>query len=146
LASKEAQRCGHSMSTSNQTARHAGIPRSRAQRPRVIMPAPNPPSPARLPRSFLHLAFLLRQGQFALSHPELPSVLFRFCLHLSCRRWPFRAVVLVNSAPQFGQDAFAAWPDFSLWCRSKLLNVENCRPLQPCSQHWGFGRLCTTRT
>lgn len=74
-------------------------------------------------------------------HQEL-----RRCLHLSCRRCPLRAVVLVNSAPQFGHEALIACPDFSRWCRSKLLNVENCRPLQPCSQQRGFGRLCTTRT
>lgn len=30
------------------------------------------------------------------------------CLHLSCNRWPLRAVVLVNSAPQLGQLALVA--------------------------------------
>ena len=75
----------------------------------------------------------------------LPLLLLR-CLHLSCRRWPLRAVVLVNSAPQLGQDAFEAWPDFSRWCRSRLLKVENCRPLHPCSQQRGLGRLWTTLT
>lgn len=70
----------------------------------------------------------------------------RLCLHLSCSMCPLRAVVLVNSAPQLGHVDFAAWPDFSRWCRRRLLNVENWRPLQPCSQHWGLGRLWTTRT
>ena len=71
---------------------------------------------------------------------------FLRALHLSCRRCPLRAVVLVNSAPQLGQDDFVAWPDFSLWCLSRLLNVENCLPLHPCSQHCGLGRVWTTRT
>jgi hypothetical protein len=48
------------------------------------------------------------------THQALLSVLVRFCLHLSCSKWPFLAVVLVNSAPQLGQDALVAWPDFSL--------------------------------
>lgn len=55
-------------------------------------------------------------------------------------------MVLVNSAPQSGHVALAAWPDFSRWWRRRLLNVENWRPLQPCSQHWGLGLLWTTRT
>ena len=54
-----------------------------------------------------------------------------FFLHLSWRRWPFLAVVRVNSAPQLGQVALAAWPDFSRWCLSRLLKVENWRPLHP---------------
>jgi hypothetical protein len=66
-------------------------------------------------------------------------------LHLSCAIWPFRAVVRVNSAPHRGQVLFDAVPDFSRWCRKRLLNVENCRPLQPCSQHCGFGREFNTR-
>lgn len=69
-----------------------------------------------------------------------------FVLHFWCSKWPFRAVVRVNSAPQSGHDALVAWPDFSRWCRSRLLKVENWRPLQPWSQHIGLGRLCTTRT
>ncbi len=67
-------------------------------------------------------------------------------LHFSCAMCPFRAVVLVNSAPQRGQYDFAAVPDFSRWWRRRLLNVENRRPLHPWSQHRGFGRLPTTRT
>ena len=31
-------------------------------------------------------------------------------------------------------------PLFSRWCLRRLLNVENCRPLQPWSQHCGLGR------
>lgn len=50
--------------------------------------------------------FLAERNEHALYLP------FR-CLHLSCKRCPFLAVVRVNSAPQFGQVAFAAWPDFS---------------------------------
>lgn len=69
----------------------------------------------------------------------------RCFVHLSCARCPFLAVVLVNSAPHLGQYDFADVPDFSLWCRSKLLNVENWRPLHPCSQHWGLGRWLSTR-
>lgn len=36
-----------------------------------------------------------------------------FCLHFWCSKWPLRAVVLVNSAPQSGQLALVACPDFS---------------------------------
>lgn len=61
-------------------------------------------------------------------------------VHLSWAKWPLRAVVLVNSAPHRGQYDFVAVPDFSRWCLSKLLKVENWRPLQPCSQHWGLER------
>lgn len=67
-------------------------------------------------------------------------------LHFSCAMCPLRAVVRVNSAPQRGQYDLAAVPDFSRWCRSRLLNVENWRPLHPCSQHCGFGRELSTRT
>lgn len=77
-------------------------------------------------------------------HQELllpPGVLR---LHLSWSMCPFLAVVLVNSAPQLGQVALAAWPDFSRWWRRRLLKVENCRPLHPCSQHRGLGRLEAT--
>jgi len=70
----------------------------------------------------------------------------RRCLHFSWAMWPFLAVVRVNSAPQLGQTDFVAAPDFSRWCRKRLLKVENWRPLQPCSQHCGLGRLCTTLT
>lgn len=63
----------------------------------------------------------------------------RVLVHLSCARWPLRAVVRVNSAPHLGQLDLDAVPDFSRWCLSKLLKVENGRPLQPCSQHCGFG-------
>ena len=66
-------------------------------------------------------------------------------LHLSCAMCPFLAVVRVNSAPHRGQELLEAVPDFSRWCRSRLLNVENCLPLHPCSQHWGFGRELITR-
>lgn len=31
-----------------------------------------------------------------------------------------------------------AAPGFSRWCRSRLLKVKNCRPLQSCSQYWGL--------
>lgn len=68
-----------------------------------------------------------------------------FVVHLSCATWPFRAVVLVNSAPHLGQYDLEAVPDFSLWCRKRLLKVENWRPLQPCSQHCGFGLWWSTR-
>lgn len=68
------------------------------------------------------------------------------CLHLSCCMCPLRAVVLVKTAPQWGHDALDAWPDFSRWWRRRLLDVENCRPLHPWSQHRGLGRLWTTRT
>jgi hypothetical protein len=34
----------------------------------------------------------------------------------------------------------AAAPDFSRWWRRRLLKVENWRPLQPWSQHWGLAR------
>lgn len=71
------------------------------------------------------------------SAPTLLLLLFR--LHLSCAMCPLRAVVRVNSAPQRGHADLAAVPDFSRWWRSKLLKVENCRPLHPWSQHWGFG-------
>lgn len=66
-------------------------------------------------------------------------------LHLSCAMCPFLAVVRVNSAPHRGHVLLEAVPDFSRWCRNRLLNVENCRPLHPCSQHWGFGRELITR-
>ena len=56
-------------------------------------------------------------------------------LHLSWAKWPSRAVFLVNSAPQRWQTDFCDVPDFSRWCLRRLLNVENWRPLQPCSQH-----------
>lgn len=56
-------------------------------------------------------------------------------LHLSCAMCPFLAVVRVNSAPHRGQMLLDAVPDFSRWCRRRLLNVENCLPLHPCSQH-----------
>ena len=52
------------------------------------------------------------------------AVLFR--LHLSCAKWPFRAVVRVKTAPHLGHSDFAAVPDFSRWCLRRLLNVENC--------------------
>lgn len=65
--------------------------------------------------------------------------------HLSCAKWPLRAVVRVNSAPHLGQYDLAAVPDFSRWCRRRLLKVENWRPLQPCSQHCGLGRWFSTR-
>ena len=58
---------------------------------------------------------------------------------------PFLAVVRVNSAPQRGQKLLDAVPDFSRWWRRRLLKVENWRPLQPCSQHWGLGRELMTR-
>lgn len=60
--------------------------------------------------------------------------------------WVFRAVVRVNTAPQCGHSDLAAAPERSRWCRSKLLKVENSRPLQPWSQHCGFGRDSITRT
>jgi hypothetical protein len=66
-------------------------------------------------------------------------------LHLSCAMCPFLAVVRVNSAPHRGQKLLDAVPDFSRWWRKRLLNVENWRPLQPCSQHWGLGRELMTR-
>lgn len=52
-------------------------------------------------------------------------------LHLSWAMCPFLAVVRVNSAPHRGQLLLAAFPDFSRWCRNRLLNVENCLPLHP---------------
>lgn len=52
----------------------------------------------------------------------------------------------VKTAPQTGHSAFATTPDFSRWWRRRLLKVENSRPLQPCSQHWGLGRKLRTRT
>lgn len=52
----------------------------------------------------------------------------------------------VNTAPHTGHSAFATTPDFSRWCRRRLLNVENSRPLQPWSQHCGRGRELRTRT
>lgn len=55
------------------------------------------------------------------------------------------AVVRVNSAWHLGQKDFAAVPDFSRWWRSRLLKVENWRPLQPWSKHWGLGRELRTR-
>jgi hypothetical protein len=67
-------------------------------------------------------------------------------LHFPWAICPFLAVVLVKTVPQYGHSDFVAVPDFSLWCRSKLLNVENCRPLHPWSQHCGFGLLPTTLT
>ena len=76
----------------------------------------------------------------------LASYESRRCLHFSCAMCPLRAVVRVNSAPHFGQVGLEATPDFSRWWRSRLLNVENFRPLQPWSQHCGFGCECTTRT
>lgn len=51
-------------------------------------------------------------SSYALAHDELVEGCL-FCLHFWCSRWPFRAVVLVNSAPQSGQLALVAWPDFS---------------------------------
>lgn len=92
---------------------------------------------------FVFCLFLLHR--FVSAHDELVEGCL-FCLHFWCSRWPFRAVVLVNSAPQSGQLALVAWPDFSRWWRRRLLKVENWRPLQPCSQHWGLGLLWTTRT
>lgn len=79
---------------------------------------------------------------------RLGRLVFYFCgrgLHLSCAICPLRAVVLVNSAPQRGQYDFVAVPDFSRWCLSRLLNVENCRPLQPWSKHCGFLGFSTIR-
>lgn len=85
-----------------------------------------------------------RRGRLSLSLPHAPPYACRGCpsavssllfLHFPCMRCPLRAVVRVNSAPQFGHVALDAWPDFSRWCRSRLLKVENCLPLQPCSQH-----------
>lgn len=95
-------------------------------------------------RCFSFLSFF---SSFALglAHEELVEGCL-FCLHFWCSRWPFLAVVLVNSAPQSGQLALVAWPDFSRWWRRRLLKVENWRPLHPCSQHWGLGLLWTTRT
>lgn len=69
-----------------------------------------------------------------------------FRLHLSWAMCPFRAVVRVNSAPQRGHTDFAAVPDFSRWCRRRLLKVEKWRPLHPWSQHCGFGLEFSTRT
>jgi hypothetical protein len=37
----------------------------------------------------------------------------RVFVHLSCARWPLRAVVRVNSAPHLGQYDLDAVPDFS---------------------------------
>ena len=67
-------------------------------------------------------------------------------LHLPCATWIFRAVVRVNTAPHTGHSALATTPDFSRWCRKRLLKVENSRPLQPWSQHCGRGLELTTRT
>ena len=67
-------------------------------------------------------------------------------LHFPCAMWMLRAVVRVNTAPQIGHSALATTPDFSRWCRSRLLKVENSRPLQPWSQHWDRGRELITRT
>lgn len=44
---------------------------------------------------------------FVHAHDELVEGCL-FCLHFWCSRWPFRAVVLVNSAPQSGQLALVA--------------------------------------
>lgn len=52
-------------------------------------------------------------------------------LHLPCATWILRAVVRVKTAPQIGHSALATTPDLSRWCRSRLLKVENSRPLQP---------------
>jgi hypothetical protein len=41
------------------------------------------------------------------------------------------AVLRVNTAPHRGHVDFDAVPDFSRWCRSKLLWVEKSLPLQP---------------
>lgn len=46
-------------------------------------------------------------------HEQIVTYEFLRDLHLSCAIWPFLAVVLVNSAPQFGQLDFCAAPDFS---------------------------------
>ena len=44
---------------------------------------------------------------------EQPVLFLRRCLHLSCAKCPFLAVVRVNSAPQFGHIALVACPDLS---------------------------------
>lgn len=62
-----------------------------------------------------------------------------FARHLPPYMCPLRAVVRVNSVPQYGQIAFMALPLFSRWCLSRLLKVLNCRPLHPWSQHCGLG-------
>lgn len=80
---------------------------------------------------FLLLLPLSRAAQLLL----VEGCLGLFCLHFWWSKCPFLAVVLVNSAPQSGQLALAACPDFSRWWRRRLLKVENWRPLQPCSQH-----------
>lgn len=67
------------------------------------------------PPSLVGLFFvfcLIFFSSYALAHDELVEGCL-FCLHFWCSRWPFRAVVLVNSAPQSGQLALVAWPDFS---------------------------------
>lgn len=43
-----------------------------------------------------------------------PKLLLSAFLHFSCAMWPFLAVVLVNSAPQYGQVGLLATPFFSL--------------------------------
>lgn len=52
-------------------------------------------------------------------------------LHFPWATWMFLAVVRVNTAPQMGHSALATTPDFSRWWRSRLLKVENSRPLHP---------------
>jgi hypothetical protein len=56
-------------------------------------------------------------------------------LHFPCETWILRAVVRVKVAGQMGHSALETAPDFSRWCRLKLLKFENTLPLQEWSQH-----------
>ena len=84
--------------------------------------------------------------QYCPFHDCFYSVDSRTPLHFPCAICVFLAVDRVNTAPQWGHSDFAAAPDRSRWCLRRLLNVENSRPLQPWSQHCGFGRDSRTRT